>query len=179
MSLGISILTILILWLLGVAVSIWKFGEIDLAEPKDCVIVLGAAVNGSQPSPVFKERLRHGVALQKRGLASFILFTGAAGEGQTFSEGIAQQNLLKETRSRTTHANLIEAQKVMKAHNLDTAIIVSDPLHLKRASLMAKGLGLEAVTSPTPTTRYRTWKTKTGFLLRELYFVHHYWIFRK
>ena len=109
MSLGISILTILILWLLGVAVSIWKFGEIDLAEPKDCVIVLGAAVNGSQPSPVFKERLRHGVALQKRGLASFILFTGAAGEGQTFSEGevgeqfalsegIAQQNLLKETR---------------------------------------------------------------------------------
>lgn len=177
-------------WLLGVAFSIWHHGEQDFQKRSDCIIVLGAAVQGSQPSPVFEERLRHGIALQQRGLASKILFTGGTGEGQSLSEGevgerfalslgVPPQEILKETKSRTTRDNLVEAQDVMRVHGLESAIIVSDPLHLKRASAMAKGLGLEAVTSPTSTTRYRTWKTKTGFLLRELYFVHHYWIFRR
>ena len=189
-SIALAGIGVLILWLFGVAFSIWKFGETDFAEPKDCVIVLGAAVNGNQPSPVFEERLRHGIVLQKKGLAPMLILTGGKGEGQSFTEGevgekfalslgMSSQNLLKETKSRTTRANLVEAQKVMQAHGLKSAIIVSDPLHLKRASIMVKGLGMEAVTSPTPTTRYRTWKTKAGFLLRELYFVHHYWVFRR
>jgi uncharacterized SAM-binding protein YcdF (DUF218 family) len=62
----------------------------------------------------------------------------------------------------------------MKTHNLKSAIIVSDPLHMKRAMMMADDLGIEAVSSPTPTTRYRSLRTKLGFLVRELYFVHHY-----
>ena len=147
-------------------------------------------MNGNQPSPVFRERLRHGVTLQKNGTASKILLTGGKGEGMTFSEsevgekfalssGIAQQDILKETVSRTTRENLIESRKVMKANRLQSAVIVSDPLHLKRASMMAKDLGMDAVTSPTPTTRYRSWKTKAGFLLREVCLVHVYWVFRK
>jgi len=28
--------------------------------------------------------------------------------------------------------------------------------------------------APTPTTRYRSWRSRTGFLLREVYFYHHY-----
>jgi uncharacterized SAM-binding protein YcdF (DUF218 family) len=45
---------------------------------------------------------------------------------------------------------------------------------MKRAMMMADDLGIVAVSSPTPTSRYRTLKTKLGFLLRELYFIHHY-----
>ncbi|MBK1833919.1 hypothetical protein JIN78_07600 [Roseibacillus ishigakijimensis] len=62
----------------------------------------------------------------------------------------------------------------MNAAGLKSAIIVSDPLHLKRASLMAKDLGIRSVTSPTPTSRYRSLKTKLPFLQREIYFYHHY-----
>jgi uncharacterized SAM-binding protein YcdF (DUF218 family) len=51
---------------------------------------------------------------------------------------------------------------------------VSDPLHMKRAMMMADDLDIAAVSSPTPTSRYRSLKTKLGFLLRELYFIHHY-----
>ncbi|HEX5790824.1 MAG TPA: YdcF family protein, partial [Luteolibacter sp.] len=67
-----------------------------------------------------------------------------------------------------------EAKAVMDAKGLQSAIIVSDPLHLKRASEMAEDLGMSTVCSPTPTTRYRSLGTKLRFLMRELYFLHHY-----
>jgi uncharacterized SAM-binding protein YcdF (DUF218 family) len=62
----------------------------------------------------------------------------------------------------------------MQKHGLKSAIIVSDPLHMKRAMMMAEDLGIEAASSPTPTTRYRSLQTKLGFLIREIYFFHHY-----
>lgn len=64
----------------------------------------------------------------------------------------------------------------MREHGLKSAIIVSDPLHMKRALMMAEGLEIDAVSSPTPTTRYRSLQSKLGFLFRELYFFHHYLI---
>lgn len=181
---------VLALWLPLVATSIWRFGHEDFAKKSDCIIVLGAAVNGRSPSPVFEERLRHGIDLYQRGLAPKLLITGGKGEGKSFAEGevgmryalangVPSQALLKETISKTTNGNLREAQRVMRAEGLQSAIVVSDPLHLKRASLMARGLGLNVVTSPTPTTRYRSLRTQLGFLMRELYFVHHYLVFRK
>ncbi len=51
-----------------------------------------------------------------------------------------------------------------------TFIIVSDPLHMKRAMLMAEDLGMTAYPSPTPTTRYRSWRTQFGFWARETFF---------
>jgi uncharacterized SAM-binding protein YcdF (DUF218 family) len=59
-------------------------------------------------------------------------------------------------------------------NGLKSAIIVSDPLHMKRAMMMADGLGIDAVPSPTATTRYQSFQTKFGFLIREIYFFHHY-----
>ena len=59
---------------------------------------------------------------------------------------------------------------------MDSAIIVSDPMHMKRAMMMAGDLEVVAVSSPTPTSRYRSFKTKLGFLLREVYFIHHYFV---
>ena len=62
----------------------------------------------------------------------------------------------------------------MRQNGLVTAIVVSDPLHMKRALRMARDLGIEASEGPTPTSRYRSWQAKGSFLLRELYFYHHY-----
>ena len=77
-------------------------------------------------------------------------------------------------RSRTTGQNLDEAGALLHANGLRTALIVSDPLHLHRALAMAAGKGIQAEGAPTPTTRYRTWRTQVGFLLRELYFYNQY-----
>lgn len=144
-------------------------------------------MQGTAPSPVFAERIRHGIELYHAGFAPKLLFTGGVGDGLTHSESsvgrsVATQqavpagDILIEERSRTTQQNLSEAWSVMQKNGLKSAIIVSDPLHMKRAMMMASGLGIDAVSSPTPTTRYRSLQTKLGFLVRELYFFHHYGI---
>lgn len=59
----------------------------------------------------------------------------------------------------------------MDEHNYKTALIVSDPLHMKRAMLQAKDYGIDAYSSPTNTSMYKSIKEKTKFLFRELFFL--------
>lgn len=183
--LALLCLSALVLWLAYLSILIWNFGQADHATRADCIIVLGAAVRGSQPSPVFEQRLQHGIDLYQRQLAPRLLFTGGYGDGKAHSEAsigaaYAQQHrvpataILLEEKSRTTQQNLEEALKVMKAHGLQSAIIVSDPLHMKRAMMMAEDLGIHADSSPTPTSMYRSFGAQAKFLLREVYFMHHY-----
>jgi hypothetical protein len=40
---------------------------------------------------------------------------------------------------------------------------------------MAADIGIEAVTSPTPTSRYRSLGAKVNFLAREVFYLHGYW----
>lgn len=176
---------VMAVWIAYLSVEIWRFGHRDSAAKSDCVIVLGAAVDDADPSPVYEERIQHAVSLYQRGEAGKIIFTGGYGEGAKHAEsevgaqraislGVPAADVFTETHSHTTQENLTEAANVMDSLGLRSAIIVSDPLHLKRASKMARDLELEVVTSPTPTSRYRSWRTRVGFLARELYFYHHY-----
>lgn len=168
-----------------VAVGIVRTGAVDRASASDVVIVLGAAVSGQRPSPVFAARLDHGVTLWRRQLAPHLLLTGGLGAGDVLAEseagrryvlaqGVPADRVWTEARSHTTHENLTGAWRVMQAQGWSSAVLVSDPLHLYRAARMAQELGIEATTSPTPTTRYRSLRTRAPFLLRELYFVHHH-----
>lgn len=179
------LLVAVLAWCVILGAIVWRYGTHDGATKSDCIIVLGAAVQGTTASPVFEERIRHGIKLYNAGHAPKLLFTGGIGDGQIHSEssigrsiaiqqGVPATDILVEEKSRTTQENLSEARALMKQHQMDSAIIVSDPLHMKRAMMMADDLDIVAVSSPTPTSRYRSLKTKLGFLVRELYFVHHY-----
>ena len=64
----------------------------------------------------------------------------------------------------------------MEENGYETAIIVSDPLHMKRAMLLAEDAGISAYSSPTPSTRYISLRTKIPFLAREtLYYIGYKW----
>ena len=182
------ILALLALWLGGIA---WWIAEGPGENPEtraDVALVLGAAVDGDAPSPVFAARLDHAIALYREGRVDGLMLTGGRSDDDTLSEaeagrryaiarGVASADILAEHRSRTTRQNLVEARRVMNREKVASAFIVSDPLHLRRAMLMAESLGIAARASATPHTRYRSWRTKGPFLLREVYFVHHFWIF--
>ena len=179
---------VVLIWVSYTGIAIWSYGNQDHAALSDSIIVLGAAIEGDKPSPVFEERINHAVNLFQNKKASRIIFTGGLGQGEKFTEsevgtayavglGVPSSAILKDMNSRTTRQNLLEAQSLMTMHNLKSAIIVSDPLHLKRAEIMARDLGISAVTSPTPTSRYRSLKTKLEFLFREIYFYNHYLLF--
>ena len=78
--------------------------------------------------------------------------------------------IFKEEDSTITAENLENAGQVMREQGFSTALVVSDPLHMKRAMLYAHDLGMTAYSSPTPTSLYRSWKTKLPFLMREEFF---------
>jgi uncharacterized SAM-binding protein YcdF (DUF218 family) len=89
-------------------------------------------------------------------------------------QGVPSTDILIEEQSTITEQNISYAVELMNERNLTTAIIVSDPLHMKRAMLIAKDHRLPAYSSPTPTTRYRTLKTQLPFLGRETLFYFGY-----
>jgi len=180
----LRLLVLALLWLAGVASYIVWVGNRDEAAPADAIIVLGAAAYDARPSPVLEERLRHGLDLYRRGMAGRLIFTGGyGGHGARFSEaqvgrryalrhGVAAEAILIENVSRTTRQNLQQSARLMHSNGLRRAIIVSDPLHMARALRLAREAGIEALGSPTPTTRFRSFSTRWKFLLQEVYFFH-------
>lgn len=178
------LLCVVLAWLLGVSAWIIWVGDRDQAAPADVIIVLGAAAYDAKPSPVFEERIRHGLSLYRAGYAPKLIFTGGfGGTGARFSEsqvarryalrhGVPEKDMLIETVSRTTRQNLVEARTLMQREGMHTAIIVSDPLHMARALRLCRELGIDALASSTPSTRFRSFHTRWRFLLQELYFFH-------
>lgn len=183
---GVGIVAALLLaWAGLVGWSIVTAGDQSSAEIADAALILGAAVYGTKPSPVFEERIRHGIALYKAKRVRVLLFTGGYGEGSELAEsevartyaleaGVPNDVIIIENISRTTKGNLVQAKRLLDHNSLSNVLLVTDPLHVKRALRMSSDLGIAASPSPTPTTRYRSWKTKSGFLLREIYFYHVY-----
>lgn len=149
--------------------------------PADVAIVLGAAVRDTEPSPVFAARIEHGVALYHRGRVKRLVFTGGVGAGDRLAEaevgrrvaiaaGVPASRIAVETRSTITYENLREAKVLLSSQAPPRVLIVSDPLHMRRAVIMARDLGLDAHPAPTPTSRYRSWRSKAPFVSREVYF---------
>ena len=147
----------------------------------DVAIVLGAATSDGGVSPVYRERLNHGISLYQQGLVEKIIVTGGHAEGNeqsdayrakqyVMSQGIPEEDILTEDKSTITQENLENARVIMDEAGYQTAVVVSDPLHMRRAMLMARDAGIEAYSSPTRTTMYRSMRTKIPFLAREVFF---------
>ena len=86
------------------------------------------------------------------------------------------EDILIEDTSEITQENLENSKKIMDAEGYQTAIIVSDPLHMKRSILLAQDTGMIAYSSPTPTSMYTSLKTQIPFLAREVfYYVGYKW----
>ena len=186
---SLLVVSLIILSAIITAVSIAHYGKLDEKAHCDVAIILGAATSGEKVSPVYRERVNHGIWLFENGYVDYLILTGGVGKGNEKSDayvakqyaiekGVPEQVLLIEEKSKITEENLEYAKEIMDAFSMDTAIIVSDPLHMKRAMLMAKDYGIEACPSPTPTTMYKSAKTQIPFLAREVFFYIGYSIVR-
>ena len=163
------------------AFSILSFSNKVQFVKTDVAVVLGAAAWDEEPSPVLRERINHAVWLYENDYVDKIIFTGGKGKGDTYAESevardyaiknnVHAEDILIETESKITEENLEYAYDIAVEQNFNTFTIVSDPLHMKRAILMAKNTGMEAYSSPTQSSVYKTWNSKVPFFLRELFF---------
>ena len=169
------------LYILGNAVSIWNYANYDEAQKADVIIVLGASVEYTKVSPVYRERINHAINLYSKGYAKYMILTGGKITGQDYSDssvaknyaidkGVDEDHIFIEEKSTYTKENLQYAKAIMDQKGFTSAIIVSDPLHMKRGMLMAKDVGIDkAYSSPTPTTMYKSRASKIKFLKKELF----------
>ena len=134
------------------ALRIYTYSDNSSETQADAAVVLGAAVWSQGVSPVFRERINHAIDLYRRGRVHKIIFTGgqgnrnepteaAAARAYAVSNGISPSDILIEQRSHTTYENLVYAKQLADVHGLEKVLIVSDPLHMKRAIAMAHDVG--------------------------------------
>jgi uncharacterized SAM-binding protein YcdF (DUF218 family) len=167
------------LWLLSLMlVVVWS--QRDTGRPAHAIVVLGAAQYDGKPSPVLRARVDHAIQLWRRGLAPVMFMTGGRGDGDTTSEaaverryamanGVPSSAILLEEESRSTAESLRKVATVL-GKDARAVILVSDPFHMLRLSILARRFGLRPRTSPTRTSpisenRAEFWR----YTLRESY----------
>jgi uncharacterized SAM-binding protein YcdF (DUF218 family) len=125
----------------------------------DCIVVPGAAVSADgSPSGFLSARVANAVALHRDGLSSHIIFTGGPRHGGppeadvayelALAAGLPAAGLHKETQSRTTRENLLQARDIMASQGWTTCLISTDPVHMRRCLWIARDLGMRAHPAP-------------------------------
>ncbi len=163
------------------ALSIYNYSLVDEKRKVDVGIVLGAATYNGEVSKVYAERLHHAVKLYNEHYIDKIIVTGGtqiptdvsdarAAYNYLISIGIPKNDIIIEEKSTITEENLANSKMIIEKEGFKEAIIISDPLHMKRSMLLADNLGMTAYSSPTGTSRYISLKTKVPFLARETFF---------
>lgn len=153
---------VLLGWLTSLgAVLLWE--RHDQARSVGAIVVFGAAQYVGRPSPVLRARLDHAIALWSRHLAPRLIVTGGTGRGDTTSEaavsqrycvqhGVPSAAILLESEGRTTSQSMAGVTALMRNLGRRDVLLVSDPFHMLRLTVLARRHGLEPYASPTPTS---------------------------
>lgn len=149
---GIIIICILSLYVkLSTKNQILELDELKEIENVDCILILGAGVNKSKPSPMLEERLIKGIELYKEGISPKIIMSGDHGKKdynevgvmKTYGieEGIPSENIFMDHAGFSTYDSIYRAKEIFSAKKI---IIVTQEYHLYRSLYIANALGLEA-----------------------------------
>ena len=136
-------------------------------ERVDAIVVLGAAQYDGMPSPVFEGRLDHAALLFEQGRAGLVFVLGAnrpgdrtteaeAGRDYLVAQGVPSTSVVAIPLGHTSYTSLRAAAAEMRARQLTSAFLVSDPWHNARIERMAGDLGIDGHASATWTSAART-----------------------
>ena len=147
-------------WGRWVYVQIESYANRDQAAPADAIGVFGAAEYDGRPSPVYRARLDHALALYHRGIAPLIITLGGSGGDQynegavgreyLMGKGVPEGAIIAETESRDTAESALRIAVIARANGLRRLVIVSDGTHLFRIHEICAAEGLDVLTSPRP-----------------------------
>ncbi len=148
-------------WMLWVNGQIQYYAALEEARPADAIAIFGAAEYDGHPSPVFRARLDHGLALYRQGIAPMVITLGGGAEEDSHSEGgvghdyllahgIPESQIIAETESGNTKESAERLAVIARANHLQRIVVVSDGTHLFRIHALCGEEGLDVYTSPRP-----------------------------
>lgn len=167
-----------------IATGVWIGANMGGTEEMDAqfVIVLGAGVNGSEPSQSLAERLEAVMDYLDAHPDAVLILSGGQGDEENISEaqcmydyltshGVSASRLRLEREASTTEENLEFSLRLIEAETgkeVERVGIISSEYHLLRASLIADDLGVEAECYPAETQNKLYF---CNMLLREIFAV--------
>ena len=131
--------------------QILKNNECMANSDIDCIIILGAAIWGNNPSPMLEDRLLEGINLYKKGVSSKIIMSGDHGtkshdevntmKKYAIDKGVPSEDIFMDHAGFSTYESIYRAKAIFGAKKV---LIVTQYYHLYRALYIANQLGLEA-----------------------------------
>lgn len=160
-------------------------GEADSsAVPVDAVIVLGAGVNGEAPSAALWSRIRAAEDYLERHPDVPVVLSGGQGPGEFITEAEAMRRamcsdggeedarFILEEQSTSTAENFRCSKALLEEAGLDTETaviaVVTNDFHCFRAKMIARRLGLRAVSVPA---ELPWWWLTANYYVREAFAV--------
>ncbi|MDX1958087.1 MAG: ElyC/SanA/YdcF family protein [Leptospiraceae bacterium] len=140
----------------------WNTSSIDNVKKYSVAIVPGAAVYGSKPSPILKDRLELALKLYKKGKVKKILLSGD-NEMKSYNEltpmlsfmlknNVASKDIFLDYYGLRTYDTMLRAKLIFE---IKDAIIVTQRFHQPRATFIAERLGLEIGSLESDQRSYR------------------------
>jgi uncharacterized SAM-binding protein YcdF (DUF218 family) len=145
-------------------------------ESSDAIIVISGDEN--------QARLRAGLQLWRARWAPRLIFSGAAREGPTSNaeamrqaallDGVPARAILVDSESQDTFGNAVFTRRLMESSGLHSAILVTSPYHLQRATLtfngVYRGSDIRVLASAAPDSDWRkqSWWTRSDLRMLTL-----------
>ncbi|MGG2066269.1 YdcF family protein [Bacillus sp. S14(2024)] len=159
---GVILLMIVVGYMSILQYIIYKHGHMEAPNDADYMIVLGARVNGTEPSYSLQYRIDKAAEYLKTHPETTAIVSGGKGKGEKISEalamkqglmeqGIQEERITMEDRSTNTNEN-IQFSKSLIPTNKKKGMIVTSDFHMYRAKKIAEkqGLQLEGLSARTP-----------------------------
>ncbi len=155
-----SIISFVLIVLVGTAAFIYIQSSKDERNPSDAVIVLGAAQFDGTPTEVFANRLDHSYELVQAAVAPRIITVGGKQPGDRFTEaqsgkryliskGMKRSKIFAVPMGSDTYESIAAIALLMKMKNWKSVTVVSDPAHVARSKIIMQAFGFDAYSSPT------------------------------
>ncbi len=156
-----------LLYFVGTFVDVWLASRADYAaialdpDMTRAAVVLGAAQYNGEPSPVLQARLDAAAALYEADQVNLVVVTGGGQPADATTEaktgydylrdraGIPDERLRLEVQGGSTYESLAATARFLRQEDVHDVVLVTDRYHAKRASLIAREVGLSPVVSLT------------------------------
>ncbi len=141
--------------------DVWLTSRQEFSGIAPAAVVLGAAQYDGEPSPVLRGRLDRAAELYFDGSVDIIVVTGGNQEGDVTTEAKASYDYLRtaanvpdeqlrlEVDGTSTYESLAASARFLLDDGIEDVVIVTDPYHARRATLVAEEVGLNPMVSST------------------------------
>ena len=132
----------------------------------DYIIVLGAGIKGMRVAPLLASRIDKGIELLNYNPNAKLILSGGMGPGEDIPEGVAmadyakqngvsEEKIIIEDKSKNTYENLLFSSKLMDKENPKIALVTTS-YHVFRALVFAKKLNIPCIGYGSKTKWYFT-----------------------